>query len=93
MNLDKFTITSFDQLTGFDRTTGNLDMVLDELTDFTLSQEEEKVSITGKGGRTIGSLKKNKNLLICLIRWLILHILDYQNILISIHQKYKFWHL
>lgn len=60
MNLDKFTITSFDQLTGFDRTTGNLDMVLDELTDFTLSQEEEKVSITGKGGRTIGSLKKNK---------------------------------
>ena len=60
MNLDKFTITSYDELIGFDRVTGSLDMILDELTDFTLSQEEEKVDITGKGGRTIGSLKKNK---------------------------------
>lgn len=60
MNIDKFTITSYDQLTGFDRTNGSLDMVLDELNDFTLSQEEEKTDIAGKGGRTIGSLKKNK---------------------------------
>ena len=60
MNIDKFTITSYDQLTGFDRTNGSLDMILDELNDFTLSQEEEKVEIGGKGGRTIGSLKKNK---------------------------------
>ncbi len=60
MNIDKFTITSYDQITGFDRTSGSLDMVLDELSDFTLSQEEEKTDITGKGGRTIGSLKKNK---------------------------------
>ena len=60
MNIDKFTITSYDQITGFDRTNGSLDMILDELTDFTLSQEEEKVDITGKGGRAIGSLKKNK---------------------------------
>ncbi len=60
MNLDKFTITSYDQYVGFDRTTGSLEMVMDELTDFTLSQEEEKNPLTGKGGRTIGSLKKNK---------------------------------
>ena len=60
MNVDKFTITSYDQITGFDRTNGSLDLILDELTDFTLSQEEEKTDITGKGGRTIGSLKKNK---------------------------------
>ena len=60
MNLDKFTITSYDELIGFDRVTGSLDMVLDELNDFNLAQEEEKVDITGKGGRTIGSLKKNK---------------------------------
>ena len=60
MNIDKFTITSYDQITGFDRTNGSLDMILDELNDFTLSQEEEKTEITGKGGRTIGSLKKNK---------------------------------
>ena len=60
MNIDKFTIVSYDQFVGFDRSTGNLDMIMDELTDFTLSQEEEKVDIQGKGGRPIGSLKKNK---------------------------------
>lgn len=60
MNIDKFTITSYDQLTGFDRTTGNLEMIMDELTDFTLSQEEEKVDIQGKGGRPVSSMKKNK---------------------------------
>lgn len=60
MNIDKFTITSYDQITGFDRTNGSLDMILDDLSDFTLSQEEEKADITGKGGRIISSLKKNK---------------------------------
>lgn len=60
MNIDNFTITSYDQFTGFDRGNGSLDVILDELSDFTLSQEEEKSDITGKGGRTIGSLKKNK---------------------------------
>lgn len=60
MNIDKFTITSYDQIIGFDRTNGSLDMILDELNDFSLAQEEEKTDITGKGGRTIGSLKKNK---------------------------------
>ena len=60
MNIDKFTITSYDQIIGFDRTSGSLDMIMDELNDFSLAQEEEKVDITGKGGRTISSLKKNK---------------------------------
>lgn len=60
MNIDKFTIISYDQITGFDRTSGALELILDELSDFTLSQEEEKVDITGKGGRPIGSFKKNK---------------------------------
>ena len=60
MNIDKFTITSYDQIIGFDRTSGSLDMIMDELSDFSLAQEEEKVDITGKGGRTISSLKKNK---------------------------------
>lgn len=60
MNVDKFTITSYDQITGFDRANGSLDLILDELSDFTLGQEEEKTDITGKGGRVIGSLKKNK---------------------------------
>ena len=60
MNIDKFTITSYDQLTGFDRANGSLELILDELSYFSLAQEEEKTDITGRGGRTIGSLKKNK---------------------------------
>lgn len=60
MNIDKFTITSYDQIIGFDRATGSLDIILDELSDFTLSHEEEKTDITGKNGRIISSLKKNK---------------------------------
>lgn len=60
MNIDKFTITSYDQLTGFDKATGNLEMIMDELSDFTLSHEEESDAITGKGGRAIATLKKSK---------------------------------
>ncbi len=60
MNIDKFTITSYDQLTGFDKSTGSLEMIMDELNDFSLSHEEESAPITGKGGRTIATLKKSK---------------------------------
>ena len=60
MNLDKFTIVSYDQIAGFDRQAGMLALVMDEINDFTLSQEEEKKDITGKGDRIIGSQKKNK---------------------------------
>lgn len=60
MNVDKFTIVSYDQFTGFDRSIGSLEMIMDELTDCTIAQEEEKQELTGRGGRTIGSLKKNK---------------------------------
>ncbi len=60
MNIDKFTITSYDQIIGFDRSTGSLEMILDELNDFKLSHEEEKSEITGRGGRIISSKKKNK---------------------------------
>lgn len=60
MNIDKFTIISYDQFTGFDRTTGNLEMIMDELTDLTIANEEERQELTGRGGRTVGSLKKNK---------------------------------
>lgn len=60
MNIDKFTITSWDQMVGWDRVDGNLELIMDELTDFTLAQEEERVDLTGKSGRRIGSLKRNK---------------------------------
>lgn len=61
INLDKFTITSYDRFTGFDRVTGNLEMILDELSDATISHEQESTDITGKGGRRISTLKKNKS--------------------------------
>ena len=48
MNVDKFTIASYDQITGFDRTNGSLDLILDELTDFNLSNSEDKSEITGR---------------------------------------------
>ena len=37
MNLDKFTIVSYDQIAGFDRQAGMLALVMDEINDFTLS--------------------------------------------------------
>ena len=60
MNIDKFTITSYDQLTGFNKSTGSLEMIMDELNEFTLSHEEGSDPITGRGGRTIANLKKSK---------------------------------
>lgn len=60
INFDKFTITSYDQITGFDRTDGSLVLVMDEISDFTLNQTQETTDITGKGGRVISRMKKNK---------------------------------
>ncbi len=58
INVDKLSITQVDQITAFD---GNvLEFIMDEVTETTLSQEEEITDITGRGGRKIGSLKKNK---------------------------------
>lgn len=58
INIDKLSITQVDQIIAFD---GNdLEFIMDEVTETTLSQEEEITDITGRGGRKIGSLKKNK---------------------------------
>ena len=58
INIDKLSITQVDQITAFD---GNdLEFIMDEVTETTLSQEEGITDITGRGGRKIGSLKKNK---------------------------------
>ena len=37
---------------------------MDELTDTTISNSEDRVDITGKGGRIIGSLKEINQLLL-----------------------------
>lgn len=59
VNTDKLSITSIETVTAFDNT-GVCHFMLDELTQASIANTEEKVDITGKGGRKIGSLKKNK---------------------------------
>lgn len=66
-------ITSIETITAFDITTGNLMFVLDELQNATISQAEEKTDITGKGGRKITSIKRNKSVTISGTNGLISH--------------------
>lgn len=58
--LNDITITSIETITAFDITTGDYLFTLDELQSATLGQTEEKSDITGKGGRKLSSLKRNK---------------------------------
>lgn len=60
MNVNDITITSLETITGFDITTGNYLFTLDELQNATIANTEEKQDITGKAGRKISSLKRNK---------------------------------
>lgn len=59
INIDKLIITEIDKITGFNNA-NELELIMDELTDTTISNTEEKVDVIGKGGRKISSLKKNK---------------------------------
>lgn len=60
MNISDITITSLETISAFDLQTGNLMFVLDELQNATIAQTQEKTDITGKQGRKLNSLKKNK---------------------------------
>lgn len=59
LNVADFTITSLETIQAFELD-GTPAFVLDELQDATISNTEEKEDITGKGGRKLSSLKKNK---------------------------------
>lgn len=59
VNIEKLSITQVDTITAFNNA-DQLEFIMDEVQDCTLAQEEEIVDITGRGGRKIGSLKKNK---------------------------------
>lgn len=59
-NSNDITITSIETITAFDIATGNYKFTLDELQNATIAQSQEKTDITGKQGRKISSLKKNK---------------------------------
>lgn len=54
------TITSLETITGFALNTGSYLFTLDELQNASIANSEEKVDITGKQGRKLSSLKRNK---------------------------------
>lgn len=60
MNINDITITSLEVITAFDIVTGNFKFALDELQNATIAQTQEKTDITGKQGRKLNSLKRNK---------------------------------
>ena len=57
-------ITSLDQINAFDITTGDYLFTLDELQSASIGQGQEKVDITGKQGRKLSSMKRNKTMTI-----------------------------
>ena len=60
MNVSDITITSLETIDAFDIVTGSYLFTLDELQNTTISQSQEKTDITGKQGRKLSSLKRNK---------------------------------
>lgn len=60
MNINDITITSLETITAFDTVTGGYKFTLDELQNATLAQSQESTEITGKAGRKLASLKRNK---------------------------------
>ena len=59
IDVNKLSITSIDQIMCFNNA-NECEFIMDEIQDGTISNTQEKTDITGKGGRKIGSLKKNK---------------------------------
>lgn len=60
MNVNDITITSLETITAFDVVTGNYLFTMDELQNTSIAQTQEKVDVTGKQGRKLNSLKRNK---------------------------------
>lgn len=59
VNTENLTISSLDTMNGYDNA-GDLLFTIDEMQDCTIANTEEKVDITGRGGRKLSSLKRNK---------------------------------
>lgn len=60
MNINDIIITSLETINAFDIATGAYKFTLDELQNASISQTEEKSEITGKHGRKLANLKRNK---------------------------------
>lgn len=63
IDVSKLSITEIDQITCFNNS-GELEFIMDEIQEGSISNTQEKSDITGRGGRKIGSLKKNKGVTI-----------------------------
>ena len=64
MNINDIAITSLEVISGFDIATGSYLFTLDELQSASIANSEEKQDITGKQGRKLTSLKKNKSVVV-----------------------------
>lgn len=60
MNIGDITVTSLETFSAFDITTGNYKFTLDELQNASIAQTQDSTEITGKGGRKLSTLKRNK---------------------------------
>jgi len=60
MFVNDLTITSLETITAFHPTSGAFLWMLDELQNATISNSQETTDITGKQGRLLNSLKRNK---------------------------------
>lgn len=62
--VNDITITSLETITAFDIVTGAYLFTLDELQNATIANTQEKTDLTGKQGRKLSSLKRNKGVTI-----------------------------
>lgn len=60
VNINDITITSLETISAFDITTGSYKFTLDELQNASIAQTQESTEITGKSGRKLATLKRNK---------------------------------
>lgn len=64
VNINDITITSLETISAFDIATGAFKWVLDELQNATIANAQETSDITGKQGRLLNTLKRNKSVTI-----------------------------
>jgi len=60
MNIADLTYTSIETISAYTIKDANYLFTLDELQDATIEQTEDKQEVTGKGGRKLSNLKRNK---------------------------------
>lgn len=62
--IGEYTITSLEEMHAYNVETGDFMWTMDELQNATISHSEDKVEITGKQGRILNTIKRNKKVTI-----------------------------